>query len=213
MDWKPELHLGSDKNLTLFGDGIEYHDPKNKSDGYTVIEGATDTSIIISYSETQNHHKNARRTGRQEQSDKEVKNSYLIRELDDVHRTRWTTKRDRGVVSNGWVPDVEYYLCFTATLRSARLSNPAPYSDYQIELHDIIQNLHDEGLGYRKIAVWLNENGYQTPRGKRFFNNHVYSILKKKRLRDERLTLLPEDSFEIGPLRIEYVERKFINSI
>jgi hypothetical protein len=77
LDWKPELHLGSDKNLTLFGDGIEYHDPKNKSDGYTVIEGATDTSIIISYSETQNHHKNAKRTGRQEQSDKEVKKLLL----------------------------------------------------------------------------------------------------------------------------------------
>jgi hypothetical protein len=32
-------------------------------------------------------------------------------------------------------------------------------------------------------------------------------------LRDERLNSLPEDSFEIGPLRIEYVERKFINSV
>ena len=54
-----------------------------------------------------------------------------------------------------------------------------PYSDYQSELHDIIQNLHDEGLGYRKIAQWLNERGYTTLRGKRFFNTHVFSILKK----------------------------------
>ena len=76
-----------------------------------------------------------------------------------------------------------------------------------------MKTLQDEGLGYRKIAQWLNENEYQTPRGKRFFNNHVHSILKKKRLRDERLNSLPEDSFEIGPLRIEYVERKFINSV
>ena len=89
----------------------------------------------------------------------------------------------------------------------------APYSDYQTELHDLIQNLHDEGMGYRKIAQWLNENGYKTPRGKRFFNTHVYSILKKKRIRDERLNALPEDRFEItSPLRIEYVERKYINS-
>ena len=70
--------------------------------------------------------------------------------------------------------EVEYYLCFTATLTSARLSNPAPYSNYQSELHDLIQRLHDEGMGYRKIAQWLNENGYQTPRGKKFFNTHVY---------------------------------------
>jgi hypothetical protein len=55
-----------------------------------------------------------------------------------------------------------------------------PYSDYQTELHDIIQNLHDEGLGYRKIARWLNDNEYQTPRGKRFFNSHVHSILASR---------------------------------
>ncbi|MDA0787115.1 MAG: recombinase family protein, partial [Proteobacteria bacterium] len=37
-------------------------------------------------------------------------------------------------------------------------------------MHDLIQRLHDEGMGYRKIAQWLNENGYTTPRGKKFFN-------------------------------------------
>jgi len=68
-------------------------------------------------------------------------------------------------------------------------------------------------MGYRKISHWLNENGYKTPRGKRFFNTHVHSILKKKRIRDERMNSLPEDRFEIGPLRIEYVERKIINSV
>jgi hypothetical protein len=87
----------------------------------------------------------------------------------------------------------------------------APYSDYQTELHDIIQNLHDEGLGYRKIAQWLNENGYQTPRGKRFFNNHVHSILKKKRLRDERLN--QEVEVEYRDFSLEFIERKLINSI
>ena len=87
----------------------------------------------------------------------------------------------------------------------------APYSDYQIELHDIIQNLHNEGLGYRKIAEWLNENGYQTPRGLRFFNNHVHSMLKKKRLRDERLN--QEVEVEYGDFSLEFIERKLINSI
>ena len=69
-------------------------------------------------------------------------------------------------------------------------------------------------MGYRKIAQWLNENGYKTPRGKKFFNTHVYSILKSKRLRDRRLEELPEDRFEItSPLRIEYIERKLINQV
>jgi len=37
-------------------------------------------------------------------------------------------------------------------------------------------------------------------------------ILKKKRLRDERLSSIPEDTFEIGSLSIQYVEHKLINS-
>ena len=86
-----------------------------------------------------------------------------------------------------------------------------PYSDYQTELHDIIQNLHDNGLGYRKIAQWLNKNKYQTPRGKKFFNTHVYSILKKKRLRDERLN--QEVEVEYRDFSLEFIERKLINSI
>jgi len=126
---------------------------------------------------------------------------------------RWNKVHHRGVVSNGCVLDVEYYLCFTGTLRSARLSLPSVYSEYQQFLHDTIKELHDGGMGYRKISHWLNENGYKTPRGKRFFNTHVHSILKKKRIRDERMNSLPEDRFEIGPLRIEYVERKIINSV
>ena len=43
-------------------------------------------------------------------------------------------------------------------LHIARLSN------YQDELHDKIKELHDSGLGYRRIAYWLNENQYKTPR-------------------------------------------------
>jgi len=108
--------------------------------------------------------------------------------------------------------EVDYYLCFTATLRSSRLSNPPPYSEYQEFLHDKIKELHDGGLGYRKIAQWLRENGYKTLTGKRFYNTHVFSILKKKRIRDERLNSLSEDRLDIGKLSIHYVERKLINS-
>ena len=47
--------------------------------------------------------------------------------------------------------------------------------------------MHDSGMGYRRIAYWLNEHGYTTPRGHEFKNTHVFSILKKKKLRDKRL--------------------------
>ena len=33
----------------------------------------------------------------------------------------------------------------------------------------------------------MNENGYKTPRGHEFKNTHVFSILKKGRLREERI--------------------------
>tara|TARA_Y100000114_G_scaffold154918_1_gene177932 strand:- start:2542 stop:2730 length:189 start_codon:yes stop_codon:yes gene_type:complete len=42
-------------------------------------------------------------------------------------------------------------------------------------------------LGYRRIAYWLNDNQYKTPRGHEFKNNHVHSILKKRRIRNERI--------------------------
>ena len=87
----------------------------------------------------------------------------------------------------------------------------APYSDYQTKLHDIIQNLHDEGLGYRKIAQWFNKNEYQAPRGKKFFNTHVYLILKKKCLMDEHLH--QEVGVEHEKYSLEFLERKLINSI
>jgi hypothetical protein len=106
--------------------------------------------------------------------------------------------------------DIDVFFCFDMVLTTRNLL-VYPYSDYQTELHDIIQNLQVEGLGYRKIAVWLNENGYKTPTGKRFFNTHVFSILKKKRLRDERLN--QEVGVEYGNFCLEFIERKLINSI
>ena len=72
------------------------------------------------------------------------------------------------------------------TVRCINL-NIVRLTDYQDELHDKIKELHDSGLGYRRIACWLNENRYKTPRGHEFKNNHVHSILKKRRIRNERI--------------------------
>ena len=110
--------------------------------------------------------------------------------------------------------EVEYCLCFTATLTSCRLSKPAPYSKYQHFLHDTIVRFREKGWTFKRIAKWFRDNGYETVTGKRFYANHVSSILKNKRLRDKRLEALPEDRFEItSPLRIEYIERKLINQV
>ena len=87
----------------------------------------------------------------------------------------------------------------------------APYSEYQNELHDTIKELHDGGIGYRKIALWLNDNEYQTTRGKRFSHSSVYSIFKRKRQRDERLNR--EVEVEYKNFDLWFVERKLVNAI
>ena len=87
----------------------------------------------------------------------------------------------------------------------------APYSEYQNELHDTIKELHDGGMEYRKIAQWLRERVYTPPRGKRFSHSSVYSILKKKRQRDERLNR--EGEVEYKNFDLWFVERKLVNAI
>ena len=61
-------HLDLTFNLGLVDNGVEYSNPRDNSAGYKVVEGSTNASTVISYKETQNRHKDARRTGRQQQS-------------------------------------------------------------------------------------------------------------------------------------------------
>ena len=98
---------------------------------------------------------------------------------------------------------VEDYLCFTVTLRASHLwySN---YSDYQKLLYKIIKDKHELGIGYQRIAYWLNEHGYKTLRGHKFKNTHVFSILKKKHSRDKRLKKI--HNYEIESFRILVLE-------
>ena len=56
----------------------------------------------------------------------------------------------------------------------------------------------------------MNDNGYKTPRGKRFRNNHVHSIVKKKRIRDVRLNRTYEPKLTDFSLR--FIDRTRINN-
>ena len=61
------------------------------------------------------------------------------------------------------------------------------YSEHQQYLYDTSKKLYGEGLGYRKISNWFNERNIKTPRGNEFKGNYVFSILKKGKIREERL--------------------------
>ena len=74
------------------------------------------------------------------------------------------------------------------------------YSEHQQYLYNTIKELHEKGLGYRKISNWFNERNIKTPRGSEFKGNYVYSILKKGRIREERLKT--ESKWKIEEIKV-----------
>ena len=54
-------------------------------------------------------------------------------------------------------------------------------------MYQTISEHQEKGKTFDQIAEWLNEKGYLLVRGKKFRGAHVHSIVKKKRLKDEKL--------------------------
>ena len=73
--------------------------------------------------------------------------------------------------------NVDTFLCFKVTIICSSLYLSV-ISDYQHIWHDKIKELHEGVLVYRRIAYWVNDNGYKTPRGHEFKNNHVHFIIR-----------------------------------
>ena len=66
------------------------------------------------------------------------------------------------------------------------------YSPYQIELSGKIIRLRDSvGLTFKAIAEVLIAEGYRSPRGFDLGPESVFSIYKKRKVRDERLHSAP----------------------
>ena len=80
------------------------------------------------------------------------------------------------------------------------------YSEYQQYLFNRICQYKERfvtPIGYRKISKIFNEEGLKTPRGSVFKNNHVYSIYKKGKIREERVSR--DDIVEVSQPTIEVV--------
>ena len=60
-------------------------------------------------------------------------------------------------------------------------------SEYQFFLYQTITEQREKVKTFDQIAEWLNKKGYLSVRGKKFKGNHVHSIVKKNRLKDEKL--------------------------
>ena len=98
---------------------------------------------------------------------------------------------------------------FSITYRRPPFTVPQ-YSQYQFFLYETIIEQREKGKTFDQIAEWLNEKGYLSVRGKKFRGNHVHSIVKKKRLKDEKLEReYPEKWSDFS---LEVVDKTLVNS-
>ena len=54
-------------------------------------------------------------------------------------------------------------------------------------MYQTISEHQEKRKTFDQIAEWLNEKGYLSVRGNKFRGAHVHSIVKEKRLKDEKL--------------------------
>ena len=121
-----------------------------------------------------------------------------------------TTPPSQDVSVRGYSSDIVTYLTFDVNLRTSNLW-VAPYSSHQQFLYDTVSDFRDRGRTFEKIADWLNDNGYKSARGKIFRSSHVHSIIKKKRLRDQRIS--KECQMTIGNFDLWFLDMTLINKV
>ena len=105
-------------------------------------------------------------------------------------------------------PPTDIFFCFTIKIRRPSLNVPL-YSKYQFFLYEIITEQREKGKTFDQIAEWLNEKGYLSVRGKKFKGNHVHSIVKKKRLKDEKLERVYPEVW--SDFSLEVVDKTLVN--
>jgi hypothetical protein len=91
------------------------------------------------------------------------------------------------VYSQRWVKTT---LKLNLKVKSQLLYHQGNYNEYQEYLYDCCVKLKKSGLGYRRISYKLNEMGLKSVLGCELKNNHIYSILKKGKIRKDRIKKL-----------------------
>jgi hypothetical protein len=71
--------------------------------------------------------------------------------------------------------------------------------------------IRDKDWTFKQIAGWLNNNGYTSARGKKFGPSNVHSIIKKRRLRNQRMS--KESKVIISNFDLWFLDRTLINQI
>ena len=101
------------------------------------------------------------------------------------------------------------YLCFSvffSTNTLIRNDKSHFWSETQQKTHDYIQSLHQSGLGYRKIAKRLNEEGIKTFKSKTWGSNYVHSVLKRNKEKLQREEIGKQESeIEFGKMELVWL--------
>ena len=93
----------------------------------------------------------------------------------------------RGVSSNSELECQSITLEFTLHFRANNLTPLKKLTKRQIAIHKLIQFMHKEGMGYRRISDFLNRSGIKTHTNKTWSNSKVHSNLKRMQERKERI--------------------------
>ena len=64
------------------------------------------------------------------------------------------------------------------------------YTKKQQQLFDLVMHLKNEGMGYRKVAKYLNGMGHKTHTGKTFTPSSIQFIIKRNQERRQRKALI-----------------------
>ena len=98
------------------------------------------------------------------------------------------------------------HLEFVIELESNNLVYDQKYSKRQEITYQLIKTLKDKGLGYRKISYKLNSWGIKTQRDKKWFPQSVFSVLKRRKERDDRIEQQRLKTFKpkVSKLSIKY---------
>jgi hypothetical protein len=89
--------------------------------------------------------------------------------------------------------EVNYYLCVQLKIKTKALSLVYLNTDHQA-LIDRIMRLHEKGWIPKKISEHLNALGVNSWSGKQFYPELVFGIIRKARLKQERLAKISEIS-------------------
>ena len=99
---------------------------------------------------------------------------------------------------------------FSITYRRPPFTVPQ-YSQFQFFLYETTIAHREKGKTFDQIAEWFNKKGYLSVRGKKFRGAHIHSIVKKKRLKDEKLE--KEYPEQWSDLSLEVVDKTLVNNL